>query len=173
MADEEKKKSEEGKPPWARKEEDAQGEAAKEAGTADAKTSTPPAKPSEKPAKPSSAKAPPPKDEDDDEEEDDEDDDEEEDDEDTEDDDEDDDEEEDDEDDDEEEDDEDDDEEVERPRSRQKAPTSASGADDWLPDWAPWAVLIGLIVLGLAGALGLFSSKSSGGSESSTPTDQK
>lgn len=30
-----------------------------------------------------------------------------------------------------------------------------SGAD-WLPDWSPWAVLAGLIVLGVAGGLGAF-----------------
>ncbi len=33
----------------------------------------------------------------------------------------------------------------------------APGSDDWLPDWAPWAVLAGLIVLGVIGGLGAFS----------------
>ena len=31
--------------------------------------------------------------------------------------------------------------------------------EDWLPDWAPWAVLLGLVALGLLGGFGFFTSK--------------
>jgi hypothetical protein len=31
--------------------------------------------------------------------------------------------------------------------------------DDWLPDWAPWAVLVALILLGLAGGFGVLTPK--------------
>ncbi|HET7543014.1 MAG TPA: peptidylprolyl isomerase [Polyangiaceae bacterium] len=30
------------------------------------------------------------------------------------------------------------------------------GSDDWLPDWAPWAILAGLVIVGVAGGLGAF-----------------
>lgn len=32
-----------------------------------------------------------------------------------------------------------------------------AAADDWLPDWAPWAILSGLVIVGVAGGLGAFS----------------
>ncbi len=35
--------------------------------------------------------------------------------------------------------------------------TARPGAsDDWLPDWAPWAILSGLVIVGVAGGLGAF-----------------
>jgi parvulin-like peptidyl-prolyl isomerase len=34
--------------------------------------------------------------------------------------------------------------------------SSPAPADDWLPDWAPWAVLGGLVLLGVIGGLGMF-----------------
>ena len=46
-----------------------------------------------------------------------------------------------------------------RPTTRSTSPRAASSGDDWLPDWAPWAVMGGLIFVGLLGALGVFSSK--------------
>ena len=30
------------------------------------------------------------------------------------------------------------------------------GSDEWLPDWAPWAILAGLVTVGVAGGLGAF-----------------
>lgn len=40
------------------------------------------------------------------------------------------------------------------------APVSATtrprSSDDWLPDWAPWAILAGLVIVGVAGGLGAF-----------------
>ncbi len=60
--------------------------------------------------------------------------------------------------DDEEDDDEEEDEEDEPRRSRDgsTAPTTrgATQSQDWLPDWAPWAVLGGLVSLGFLGGLG-------------------
>jgi parvulin-like peptidyl-prolyl isomerase len=63
--------------------------------------------------------------------------------------------------DDEDEDDEDEDEEEEDARARSShAPVSRTShpaaADDWLPDWAPWSVLGGLVLLGVVGGLGAF-----------------
>ncbi|HEY5377358.1 MAG TPA: peptidylprolyl isomerase [Polyangiaceae bacterium] len=40
-----------------------------------------------------------------------------------------------------------------RPVSRTAAPDAG---DDWLPDWAPFAVLAALVILGVAGGLGAF-----------------
>lgn len=53
--------------------------------------------------------------------------------------------------------DEDEDDEDERPAPRRHgAPAKAGeGSQDWLPDWAPWATLGGLLFLGLIGGLGL------------------
>lgn len=31
-----------------------------------------------------------------------------------------------------------------------------AAGDDWLPDWAPWAILAGLVIVGVAGGLGAF-----------------
>jgi hypothetical protein len=58
------------------------------------------------------------------------------------------------------EDDDDDDEEEDEPRRSRDgstAPTSrtAASSQDWLPDWAPWAVLGGLVSLGFLGGLGV------------------
>src|SRR6478609_5303082 len=36
------------------------------------------------------------------------------------------------------------------------ATTRPGGSDDWLPDWAPWAILAGLVIVGVAGGLGVF-----------------
>jgi hypothetical protein len=70
-------------------------------------------------------------------------------------------------DDDEDDDDEDDDEEEEAPRKksapRKPAPAALESEDeseDWLPDWAPWAVLILLLTVGVLGGLGVFNSRS-------------
>jgi parvulin-like peptidyl-prolyl isomerase len=69
------------------------------------------------------------------------------------------DEEEEDEEDDEEEDEEEDDEEVDAQARSRRRSAAAGEADDWLPEWAPWAVMILLIAVGTLGALGVFSSK--------------
>ena len=37
--------------------------------------------------------------------------------------------------------------------------SSIDDSDDWLPDWAPWAVMLGLIAVGLLGALGMLSNE--------------
>jgi hypothetical protein len=42
---------------------------------------------------------------------------------------------------------------------RRSGPPEAS--DDWIPDWAPWAVLVGILAIGVAGGLGAFTSKQS------------
>jgi len=42
---------------------------------------------------------------------------------------------------------------TQRPVSRTAAPDAG---DDWLPDWAPFAVLAALVILGVAGGLGAF-----------------
>ncbi|HEX2669593.1 MAG TPA: peptidylprolyl isomerase [Polyangiaceae bacterium] len=34
--------------------------------------------------------------------------------------------------------------------------TRPAASDDWLPDWAPWAVLGGLVLVGVAGGVGAF-----------------
>lgn len=54
-------------------------------------------------------------------------------------------------------DDDDDDDEPRRSRDGSTAPTSrtATSSQDWLPDWAPWAVLGGLVSLGFLGGLGV------------------
>jgi parvulin-like peptidyl-prolyl isomerase len=65
---------------------------------------------------------------------------------------------------DEDEDDDDDDEEEDDDHSAARAhgshaPVTRSGApsaDDWIPDWAPWAILGALVVLGVIGGLGAF-----------------
>jgi hypothetical protein len=61
-----------------------------------------------------------------------------------------------DEDEDEEEDDEDDEEEDEPPSARTRHVRSTE--EDWIPNWAPWLVLIAILSAGLAGLLGLFGS---------------
>jgi parvulin-like peptidyl-prolyl isomerase len=79
----------------------------------------------------------------------------------------------DDEDDDDEEEDDDDDEE-EDDKARRKAPPvvgrkperdapSEAESDDWLPDWAPWAVLVLLLTVGALGGLGVFNSRPESG----------
>jgi len=45
-----------------------------------------------------------------------------------------------------------------------------ASTDDWLPDWAPWAVLGGLLLLGLAGGFGLLT-PSKPGEEVQTAAD--
>jgi parvulin-like peptidyl-prolyl isomerase len=42
-----------------------------------------------------------------------------------------------------------------KPTSR-IAPPASPASNDWLPEWAPWVVLIGLVTVGLLGGLGLF-----------------
>jgi parvulin-like peptidyl-prolyl isomerase len=39
---------------------------------------------------------------------------------------------------------------------RASSNTRAPSTDDWLPDWAPWAVLGGLVLVGIVGGLGAF-----------------
>ncbi|HKO47405.1 MAG TPA: peptidylprolyl isomerase, partial [Polyangiaceae bacterium] len=64
----------------------------------------------------------------------------------------------------EEEEDEDEDEEEEQVARRSHAAVSSTArpgaGDDWLPDWAPWAILAGLVIVGVAGGLGAFSKPS-------------
>jgi len=65
--------------------------------------------------------------------------------------------EEDDEDDEDEEDDDEDEAQVARASHRAVSSTARpAAADDWLPDWAPWAILAGLVIVGVAGGLGAF-----------------
>jgi len=62
-----------------------------------------------------------------------------------------------------EEDDEDEDEDVRVARTSHGAVSSTArpaAADDWLPDWAPWVILGGLVIVGVAGGLGAFSKPS-------------
>lgn len=40
---------------------------------------------------------------------------------------------------------------------------SPPATGDWVPDWAPWAVLGGLLLVGILGALGVFGGKKAGG----------
>jgi parvulin-like peptidyl-prolyl isomerase len=73
-------------------------------------------------------------------------------------------------DDDSEEEDDDDEEEAHASRARAShAPVSRSArpaaGDDWLPDWAPWAVLGGLVLLGIFGGLGAFTHPAAADSE--------
>jgi len=65
----------------------------------------------------------------------------------------------DDEDEDEADDDEEDEDEPRVARASHSAVTSTTrpaGNDDWLPDWAPWAVLAALVLVGVAGGVGAF-----------------
>jgi len=41
-----------------------------------------------------------------------------------------------------------------RPTASRSGTKAAARSDDWLPDWSPWAVLGGLVVVGLIGGLG-------------------
>ncbi|MES1176722.1 MAG: peptidylprolyl isomerase [Myxococcales bacterium] len=46
-----------------------------------------------------------------------------------------------------------------------------AAADDWLPDWAPWVVLGGLVLIGIVGGLGAFTKPpAEGESEAKAPT---
>ena len=59
----------------------------------------------------------------------------------------------------EEEDDEEEEEEAHVSRATHSAVSSTTrpaASDDWLPDWAPWAVLGGLVLVGVAGGVGAF-----------------
>jgi hypothetical protein len=60
-------------------------------------------------------------------------------------------------DDDDQDDDDQDDDDPDRAREGSTAPASraATASQDWLPDWAPWAVLGGLVSLGFLGGLGV------------------
>ena len=52
------------------------------------------------------------------------------------------------------------------------APVTGSSRDassDWLPDWAPWAVLGGLVLLGVVGGLGAFTKPPAEGEASAEP----
>src|SRR6185369_5966128 len=64
------------------------------------------------------------------------------------------------EDEDEDEDEEDEEEEAHVSRATHSAVSSTTrpaASDDWLPNWAPWAVLGGLMLVGIAGGVGVFS----------------
>src|SRR6478752_5162325 len=54
------------------------------------------------------------------------------------------------------EDDEEDDDHVARASHDPVSSTARPAGDDWLPDWAPWAVLGGLVLVGIAGGVGAF-----------------
>jgi PPIC-type PPIASE domain len=43
-----------------------------------------------------------------------------------------------------------------------------AAADEWLPDWAPWLVLGGLVLLGVVGGLGAFTHPAAASSEASS-----
>src|SRR6478735_1433513 len=61
--------------------------------------------------------------------------------------------------DDEDEDDEDEDDDARVARASHRAVSSSArpaAGDDWLPDWAPWVILGGLVLVGVAGGLGAF-----------------
>ena len=76
---------------------------------------------------------------------------------------------------DEEEDDEDEDEdEVHAARASHGVVSSAArpaSGDDWLPDWAPWAVLGGLVIVGVAGGLGAFTKPVAEAPEAAAPAE--
>ena len=46
-----------------------------------------------------------------------------------------------------------------------------AAADDWLPDWAPWAILAGLVIVGVAGGLGAFSKTPEAPVEAAAPAE--
>ncbi|MEI9951111.1 MAG: peptidylprolyl isomerase [Pseudomonadota bacterium] len=88
--------------------------------------------------------------------------------------DEDDDEEDDDEEDDDEEDDDEDEDDVHVARGGHAAVSSTARpavGDDWLPDWAPWAILAGLVIVGVAGGLGAFSKPAAEAPEAAAPAE--
>jgi len=72
--------------------------------------------------------------------------------------------------------DEDDDEDDEHPVARSRSShspmsrTTAPGTDEWLPDWAPFAVLALLVVLGVAGGLGAFTKPPAEGASAAAAT---
>jgi hypothetical protein len=76
----------------------------------------------------------------------------------------------------EDEDDDDDDDDVDRrARARKAAATRAKAeSQDWLPDWAPWATLGGLLSIGFLGGMGVipidFNLKKSGAAEAASAT---
>jgi parvulin-like peptidyl-prolyl isomerase len=47
-------------------------------------------------------------------------------------------------------------------RARSESAKAEQEEDDWLPDWAPWAVMIGLVGVGTLGALGVFAEHKAG-----------
>jgi len=55
-----------------------------------------------------------------------------------------------------EDDDDDEDDHVARASHDPVSSTARPAGDDWLPDWAPWAVLGGLVLVGVAGGVGAF-----------------
>lgn len=59
----------------------------------------------------------------------------------------------------------------ERGRPALKKPAPAP-ADDGLPDWLPWAVMIALIAVGVMGAMGVFSKKASQDSAADAPVTE-
>jgi len=72
-----------------------------------------------------------------------------------------------------EEDEEEDEDEVHVARAGHGAVSSAArpaAGDDWLPDWAPWAVLGGLVIVGIAGGLGAFTKPAAEAPEVATGT---
>ncbi len=63
--------------------------------------------------------------------------------------------------------DEDEDEEPDEDEESERRPARAQEPDDGLPDWLPWAVMIGLIAVGAMGAAGFFSTKKPGSADAS------
>ena len=63
--------------------------------------------------------------------------------------------------------DEDEDEEPDEDEESERRPARAQEPDDGLPDWLPWAVMIGLIAVGAMGAAGFFSPKKPGSADAS------
>ena len=73
------------------------------------------------------------------------------------------------------EDDEDEDDRVQRVAHASHAPVTGSARaavndDDWLPNWAPWAILALLIVVGVAGGLGAFTKPPAEAASEATPS---
>jgi hypothetical protein len=66
-----------------------------------------------------------------------------------------------------EDDDPDEDEDEDEDEASERRPARAQEPDDGLPDWLPWAVMIGLIAIGAMGAAGFFTPKKPGSADAS------